>query len=112
MHTSLADRRNNIIHQIKQIHSARRGQLSEQFYDRENANGKQVRTGPYYVWQRYVNGKKRSVRIKPDQIERIRNDIKQGKNLQTLVEQLWEIIEQSAECHDADSKKKRFKMRG
>lgn len=104
-------RREAIIHQINQIEYARRGQLSEQYYERRNAEGKTVRTGPYYVWQRYVNGKKKSVRIKADQIEHVRKELEQGKNLQALMEELWAIIEETAQQADTASKKKSSKRR-
>lgn len=110
----LDNRKAEIINQINQIDGARRGQLSEQYYERKGADGKPVRQGPYYVWQRYVNGKKQSVRVKPDQIEQVRNQLKLGKDLQGLLEQLWDVLEQSAEHGEQDSKKntKRFKRRG
>lgn len=98
------DRKEDILDQISRIDGARRGQLSSQYYTRITEDGKSVRQGPYYVWQRYVNGKKRSVRVKQDQIERVQAELEHGKNLQELVEQLWTVLEQSAE-QDQDSKK-------
>jgi len=98
-------RKEEILNRIGQIDGARRGQLSRQYYERKSADGKTVRQGPYYVWQRYINGKKRSVRVKPDQIDRVQAELEQGKDLQELMEQLWSVLEQSAAEHDQDSKK-------
>ena len=99
-------RKEEIVDRIRQIDRARRGQLSRQYFEKKTADGKTVRQGPYYVWQRYVNGKKRSVRVKPDQIDQVQAELEQGKNLQVLMEQLWDVLEQSSEQDDQDSKKK------
>ncbi len=99
-------RKKDILNEISKIDGARRGQLSRQFYERMTADGKTVRLGPYYVWQRYVNGEKRSVRIKPDQIDQVEAELEQGKTLEELVNELWDVLERSAENSDPDRKKK------
>ena len=102
---SLDQQKEDILNRISQIDGARRGQLSRQFYKRKTADGKTVRQGPYYVWQRYVKGKKRSMRVRPDQIDRVQAELEQGKDLEELVDELWAVLERSAEREDRDSKK-------
>lgn len=105
MTKSLDQQKADILNRISRIDGARRGQLSRQFYERKTADGKTVRQGPYYVWQRYVKGKKRSMRVRPDQIDRVQAELEQGKDLEELVDELWAVLERSAEREDQDSKK-------
>jgi hypothetical protein len=113
MITSFEERKAALLEQLVTIDGARRGQLSEQYYSRQTADGRTVRQGPYYVWQRYVNGKKCSVRIPPEQIERVEQEIENGRQVQELLDELWEVLEQTAieEDHDAKKKPKRSKRR-
>lgn len=102
----LEQQKNNIIEQLASIGSARRGQISEQYYKRKAADGSERRTGPYYVWQRWVNGRKHSVRVPPEEIEQVQADLAQGRKMQALMEKLFSAVEQNAVRGNADSKKK------
>jgi len=92
--------------QLKALGSARRGQLSEQFFTRKTAEGKTVRQGPYYVWQRSVKGRKVSVRIPPQQVEQVKADLRRGKQAQAIFDSLFATMEGVASQQDADAKKK------
>lgn len=94
------------LEQLAHIGAARRGQLSEQYFTRKNAAGHAVRHGPYFVWQRYVNGRKRSVRVPREQVARVRAELDRGRIVQTLFDELFLALEQAATDHDQDSKKK------
>lgn len=96
----------NAIAQLKALGSARRGQLSKQFFSRKDSKGKTVRQGPYYVWQRSVNGRKVSVRIPPAQVDQVRADLQRGKQVQAIFNSLFEAMENSAAEADANAKKK------
>jgi hypothetical protein len=106
MAKALADRKTAALERLMAIDGARRGQLSQQYFTRKNADGKTVRQGPYYVWQRYVKGRKRSVRMNRDQIDRVEVELERGREVDAILDELWSILEESAEKQDRDSKKK------
>lgn len=91
--------------QLKALGNSRQGQLSEQYYSRVNAQGETVKDGPYYVWQRWVNGKKKSTRVPADQVERIRQDLAQGKKVQVIFNSILELMEKESIRADLELKK-------
>ena len=106
MATTLAERKAAALEQLMAIDSARRGQLSPQYYTRKTADGRTVRQGPYYVWQRYVKGQKRSVRVNRQQIDRVQAELVRGREVQALLDELWMVLEQTAAAEDQHAKKK------
>ena len=106
MATTLAGQKAAAIEQLMAIDSARRGQLSSQYYTRKTDDGRTVKQGPYYVWQRYVKGKKRSVRVKRLQIDQVQAELERGHEVQAILDELWTILEQTAAEGDQDAKKK------
>jgi hypothetical protein len=106
MASTLAERKAAALEQLMAIDSARRGQLSTQYYTRKTADGRTVRQGPYYVWQRYVKGQKRSVRVNRPQIDRVQTELERGREVQTILDELWTILEQTAAEEDQHAKKK------
>ena len=91
---TLQERKFELLDEIAKIGSMRRGQLSEQFYETINAKGKTVRTGPYYVWQAWIKGKKRSIRIPKDEVEAVRREIEAHTHYKTFCEELADVMEQ------------------
>ncbi len=114
MSNAMEQQKATAIRKLMEIKSARRGQISEQYYERETADGRTIKVGPYYVWQRWVNGQKRSVRIPPEHIEQVRKDLERGREVRQILDDLFAIMEQAAVIHDIDAKKKwsRRGMRG
>jgi len=106
MATTLAERKAAALERLMAIDGARRGQLSTQYYTRTTADGRSVRQGPYYVWQRYVKGQKRSVRVNRQQIDRVQEELARGREVQTILDDLWAILEQTAAHQDEHAKKK------
>ncbi len=106
MSQTLEGRKEARLAELMAIGSARRGQLSQQYYTHKNKGGRTVKTGPYYVWQRYINGKKHSVRIRPEQVEQVKADLRTGRDVQAVFDDLFSIFEESASVQDQDSKKK------
>ena len=106
MAKTLADRKAAALERLMAIDGARRGQLSEQYYTRRSVDGRTVRQGPYYVWQRYVKGKKHSVRVNRDQIARVEAELERGDEVDSILDELWAVLEQSAEEQDQHGKKK------
>jgi hypothetical protein len=101
--------RQQILEQLARLDRFRRGQLSEQYYERINARGHKVRQGPYYVWQGWVRGQKRSVRIPADQVEAVRSDLAAYAQFKELCAQLADSTEQATLADGHDTKKKRRK---
>jgi hypothetical protein len=106
MATTLAGRKAAALEQLMAIDSARRGQLTPQYYTRKTTDGRTVRQGPYYVWQRYVKGQKRSVRVNRQQIDRVQAELECGREVQAILDELWTILEQTAAEQDHHAKKK------
>ena len=79
------------------IGAARRGQISEQWYESKARDGKVRRTGPYYLWQRFVNGKKISERIPREEANRALEELQRGKEATELISQFWTNAEAAAE---------------
>jgi len=84
---------------------ARRGNLYEQYFEREGAGGKLRRNGPYYVWTRCEGGRMVSSRVAREQAPRVREEIARGKRLEGLISQLWKLAEDMAR-DVGDAKKK------
>lgn len=84
---------------------ARRGNLYEQYLEREGADGQRRRNGPYYVWTRCEGGKMLSERVTREDVPRVREEIARGKLLDGLIGQLWKLAEGLA--RDAGGAKKK-----
>lgn len=102
---ALQERREAAMERLMAIGTARRGQLSEQYYERTDQNGKVRRSGPYYVWQRWVRGEKQSVRVPTSALARVRADLQRGREVHDIFDELWAVMEQTAMEQDANSKK-------
>jgi hypothetical protein len=90
---------------VQTVLPARRGNIYEQYLEREGADGKARRFGPYYVWTRCEGGKMVSSRVPREDAPRVREEISRGKRLEGLIGQLWKLAEDMA--RDAgDAKKK------
>jgi hypothetical protein len=103
---TLEHRRQAAFNKLMTIGTARRGQLSRQYYERKAADGSVRRTGPYYVWQRWVKGRKQSTRVPAETIDQVKADLERGRQVQDIFEELFAVMEQAAIREDADSKKK------
>ncbi len=91
---------------------ARRGNLYEQYYEREGADGKPKRFGPYYVWTRCEGGKMVSERVSREDAPRVREEIAKGKRLESLLNQLWQLAENLAREAGNTKKKRTSKLMG
>lgn len=111
MTKTLAARKAAALEQLMAMDGARRGQLSMQYYTRKSADGRTVRQGPYYVWQRYVNGRKQSMRVSREQVEQVQQELDRGREVQSLLDELWAILEQSAVEQVQHTKKKPMRSR-
>jgi len=90
---------------VQTVLPARRGNIYEQYLERQGADGKARRFGPYYVWTRCEGGKMVSSRVPREDAPRVRDEISRGKQLNGLIGQLWTLAEDMAR-NAGDAKKK------
>lgn len=87
----------DVLAELGKIGAARRGQLSEQWYESTGKDGKVRRTGPYYVLARCIGGKKSFVRVPRDEVASVREELERGKAAVALIDQFWINAEALAE---------------
>jgi hypothetical protein len=110
--STLEGTRSELLKEIGDIKHLRRGQLSQQHYNRTDPTGKVIKTGPYFVWQAWIQNKKRSIRIKRSDVEAVREDTQNYQKLKKLFDRLAEVTEEiTLRDENADSKKKPVKRR-
>ncbi len=110
--STLENTRNDLLKQIGKIKRLRRGQLSEQYYNRIDQSGETIKTGPYFVWQAWIQNKKRSLRVKKSDVEAVRKDTQNYQELKKLFDRLAEVTEEITLSNEvAGSKKKPMKRR-
>lgn len=88
----LRKRREQILQEMAAIDRLRRGHLSQQFFN-STRDGKPFRQGPYYVLQRWFQGKNLCERIPADQVEPIRQGVEGFKRFQQLAEEFAAVSE-------------------
>lgn len=104
---TLQERKDSAMEKLMNIHCARRGLLTTQYFTRQNKDGQAVKQGPYYLWQRYVKGRKQSVRIPSECIAQVQDDLARGREVQAIFDDLFSIMEQTAAQNDVEVKKKK-----
>lgn len=107
MPPSNEQRRDQILHEIRQIQRLRRGTLSEQYFERRLAAGGTRRQGPYYVLQRQQEGRKISQRIQADQADQVREDIEGYEQFVRLSTEWVELTEHMTCAADVTESKKK-----
>jgi len=109
MPASLPDLRSEraaVLDRIKQIDHLRRGSLSRQFFKSRRA-GKIVESGPYFVLQCSLKGKKCSERIPASQAEEVEKQVENFRLFNSLAEEFVTLSDQitQLEAWPDDSKK-------
>jgi hypothetical protein len=89
----LRQRRDQILQEMAAIDRLRRGHLSGQFF-KSTRDGKPFRQGPYFVLQRWFQGKNLCERIPANQVEPIRQGVEGYKRFQQLAEEFATVSEQ------------------
>jgi hypothetical protein len=104
----LQQRREQILQEMAAIDRLRRGHLSEQFF-KTKRQGKTVRQGPYYVLQRWFQGKNLCERIPADQVEPVRQGVQGYKRFRQLAQEFAALSEELTLLADRlpEAKKKR-----
>jgi hypothetical protein len=78
-----------VLSELGKIGAARRGQLSEQWYEVRGKDGQIRKTGPYYVWARCLEGKKTFTRVPREEAARVKEDLERGKVAAALISEFW-----------------------
>jgi hypothetical protein len=99
-----------VVQALGRIGAARRGQISEQWFERNGRDGKVRRIGPYYVWQRFLDGQKVSVRIPREEAPRALEELQRGKEATALIGQFWQNAEAAAAAVKKTAGKKPQRM--
>jgi Family of unknown function (DUF6788) len=90
------------------IDRLRRGHLSQQFFH-STRDGQPFRQGPYFVLQRWFQGKNLCQRVPADEVEPIRQGVEGYKRFQQLAEEFAAVSEKLTLLADdlPEAKKKR-----
>jgi hypothetical protein len=79
----------DVLMELGKIGAARRGQLSEQWYEVRGKEGEVRKTGPYYVLARCVEGKKTFARVPREEAARVKEELERGKAAAALISAFW-----------------------
>ena len=91
--SELQFRRRQILQEMAAIDRLRRGHLSQQFF-KSTRQGKTCRQGPYYVLQRWFEGKNLCERVPTDQVETIRQGVQGYQRFRQLAEEFAAVSEE------------------
>lgn len=83
-------RRRQILKEIAQIDSMEKGRLSEEYRERHK-DGKSVRLGPYYKYQRWEDGRNMSRRVPTGEVEQLRKAVDGYHRFEKLTKEYAEI---------------------
>jgi len=104
----LIQRKAQILQEMAEIDRMQRGRLSEQFF-KKTKQGHEVLLGPYYVLQRWSEGKNVSQRVPADEVASVRAAIEGYERFEKLADEYVEIIERLTQQSEADDAKKNAK---
>lgn len=91
---------------MKQIDHLRRGSLSRQFF-KTRRDGKIVKSGPYFVLQCFLKGKKCSERVPASRAEEVAKQVENFRLFNALAEEFVTLSDQITQLESSaqDSKK-------
>jgi hypothetical protein len=101
----IQNRRQQILVEMAQIDTMEKGRLTEEYRD-SYKDGKPVKLGPYYKYQRWENGKNVSRRIPAVQAEAMRQAVDGYHRFKALAEEYAELTMQTTRAAAADQGKK------
>jgi hypothetical protein len=92
-------RKAQILQEMAEIDRMQRGRLSEQFFKRFK-EGREVTLGPYYVLQRWCEGKNICQRVPAREVASVRSAIEGYERFEKLATEYVEISEAMASQRD------------
>lgn len=103
---ALRSQRDAVLERMKQIDHMRRGSLSRQFF-KTRRDGQIVESGPYFVLQCSLKGKKCSERIPASQAGEVEQQVENFRLFNTLAEEFVTLSDQLTQWEwSADDSKK------
>jgi len=102
----IQNRRQQILAEMAQIDTMEKGRLTEE-YRESYRDGKPVRLGPYYKYQRWENGKNLSRRVPVFQAEALRLAVDGYHRFKALAEEYAELTVEATHAASADQGKKK-----
>jgi hypothetical protein len=92
-------KRRAVLNQMLELRSMRPGSVSEQYMAKKGKGAKRgERSGPYYVWCRYVDGRYLSQRLRsPEEVAQAYVDVDNRKRFETLCNEFEELTERLGE---------------
>ena len=102
----LQQRKAQILQEMAEIDRMQRGRLSEQFFNKTK-EGRETTLGPYYVLQRWSEGRNLCQRVAAQEVASVRSAIEGYERFEKLADEFVEITERltrEAE-QDTDAKK-------
>jgi hypothetical protein len=103
---ALRSQRDGILDRMKQIDHLRRGSFSRQFF-KTRRDGKIVESGPYFVLQCFLKGKKCSERVPASRAGEVQKQVENFRLFHALAEEFVALSDQITQLESAadDSKK-------
>ena len=100
----IEQRQDILVEQMSRICVMRRGTVSEQHYSaRRKRKGGTGASGPYFIWQGYVNGERFSRRVSAAQAEPMKQEIEQRRHFERLCAEYVGLGEALAESMDQET---------
>jgi len=91
-------RRDELLQEMAAIRSLERATLSKQMLRVKHKGKKEpVLRGPYYVLARWEDGRTRSRRVRPEELERLQRDVDNHERFMALCEEFMELTQRLGE---------------
>lgn len=102
----IQNRRQQILVEMAQIDTMEKGRLTEEYRD-SYKDGKPVRLGPYYKYQRWESGKNVSRRIPAAQAEELRQAVDGYHRFKALADEYAELSVEATRAGSSGLSKKK-----
>jgi len=103
---NIQNRRQQILVEMAQIDHMEKGRLTEEYRDTYK-DGKPVKLGPYYKYQRWEDGKNVSRRVPAVQAEELRQAVEGYHRFKALAEEYAELTVKQTHAESGDAGKKK-----
>lgn len=102
----IQNRRQQILVEMAQIDTMEKGRLTEEYRD-SYKDGKPIKLGPYYKYQRWENGKNVSRRVPVHEAEELRLAVDGYHRFKALADEFAELtVEMTRSASGSQAKKK------
>lgn len=102
----IQDRKQQILVEMAQIDTMEKGRLTEEYRDTYK-DGKRVRLGPYYKYQRWENGQNVSRRVPASQAGELRQAVENYHRFKALADEYAELAVKTTRAGSSEPGKKK-----